>query len=312
MIISASRRTDIPNYYTDWFFRRLGDGFVLVRNPMNPRQISRIPLSPDVIDCIVFWTKNPSPMSARLGELTGYSYCFLFTLTPYGADIEPNVPIKSEVVDAFRRLSDRIGPERVVWRYDPILINPRYNTDDHMNDFEIMAESLEGYTNTCIISFIDEYRNTRSNAAKLGLMPLSGQDMPDMAARLSAIARSRGIALQACAEKIDLTGTGVRRAGCIDKSFIERITGCRIEAGKDKNQRAECGCIESIDIGAYNTCPNRCLYCYANYNAATVQGRYKTHDPKSPMLYSAPGPGDVITERNIQSFKKTQIMFDMD
>ena len=143
MIISASRRTDIPNYYSEWFFNRIKEGYVLVRNPMNISQVSKISLSPDVVDGIVFWTKNPLPILDRLEELREYTYYFQFTLTPYGKDVEPNVPSKNDlIIPSFRKLSERIGKERVVWRYDPILFNDKYTMDYHIKYFKALAAKL--------------------------------------------------------------------------------------------------------------------------------------------------------------------------
>ena len=161
MIISASRRTDIPNYYSEWFFNRIKEGYVLVRNPMNISQVSKISLSPDVVDGIVFWTKNPLPILDRLEELREYTYYFQFTLTPYGKDVEPNVPSKNDlIIPSFRKLSERIGKERVVWRYDPILFNDKYTMDYHVKYFKTLAAKLHAYTEKCIVSILDFYQKT--------------------------------------------------------------------------------------------------------------------------------------------------------
>ena len=146
MILSVSRRTDIPNYYADWFYNRIKEGFLYVRNPMNYHQVSRIELSPDLVDCIVFWTKNPEPMMARLHELDDYAYYFQFTLTGYGRDIEPNVPHKKDrMIPVFQRLSETIGSSRVVWRYDPILFNDVYTEEYHLRAFERIADALADF-----------------------------------------------------------------------------------------------------------------------------------------------------------------------
>ena len=156
MIISASRRTDIPSHYADWFYNRIKEGYVCVRNPMNVHQISRIPLSPDVIDGIVFWTKNPRPMMDRLDLLRDYMYYFQFTINSYGQDIEANIPSKNDIIiPTFRELSDMIGCERVIWRYDPILLTKKYSIDYHIRYFEEIAKRLSGYTEKCIISLVD-------------------------------------------------------------------------------------------------------------------------------------------------------------
>lgn len=308
MLISASRRTDIPNYYSDWFLNRIREGFVLVRNPMNFRQISKIKLTPDVVDGIVFWTKNPAPILDRLPELEDYMYYFQFTLTPYGKDIEPNIPEKSQVLKVFKRLSDMIGPDRVVWRYDPILINGRYTVDYHLRAFEEMAGKLRDYTRKVTISFVDEnYRGVKHNMRKLALSPFPVEMQINLASRLAEIARACGLAIDACAEKIDLQHLGIEPARCIDGRLFEKLLGCHLNVGRDKNQRPECGCAASIDVGMYNTCFNGCLYCYANYNPRLVARNFTRHNPHSPLLIGEAGSGDVITEREAGSCKDMQM-----
>ncbi|MEY8388555.1 DUF1848 domain-containing protein [Oscillospiraceae bacterium 38-13] len=308
MILSASRRTDIPNYWTDWFFRRLEEGFVYVRNPINARQISRIELSPEVVDCIVFWSKNPSAMAKRLDELEGYSYYFQYTITGYGKDVEPGLPDKKAVlIPVFQDLSRRLGPRRVVWRYDPILFSSRYTPEYHLRAFEEIAQRLEGYGERVVISFVDLYAKTRRSTAGLNLSPPPGDgELLEFAGRLAGIAGRYGFAVESCAERIDLQAAGIRHGSCIDKALIEEITGCGLRAGKDKNQRLECGCFESIDIGAYNTCRNGCLYCYATFNPALVERQTALYDPNSPLLCGVPGPEDVIRERSAVSLRDGQ------
>ena len=169
MILSVSRRTDIPNYYSEWFFNRIKERFVYVRNPMNEHQISKIDLSPDVVDCIVFWTKNPEPMITRLDELSKYNYYFQFTLTGYGKDIECNVPHKKEkMIPIFRELSRKIGKQKVIWRYDPIFFTKKYTPEYHLKAFEQIAMALKGYTEKCVISFVDVYAKNKRNMKLLG------------------------------------------------------------------------------------------------------------------------------------------------
>lgn len=164
MILSVSRRTDIPNYYSEWFYNRIKEEFLYVRNPMNPHQISKIDLSPDVVDCIVFWTKNPEPMINRLDELAAYHYYFQFTLTGYGKEIECNVPHKRErMIPVFQELSKRIGKQKVIWRYDPIIFTKTYTPEYHLKAFEQIAMALRGYTEKCVISFVDVYAKNKKN-----------------------------------------------------------------------------------------------------------------------------------------------------
>lgn len=308
MIISASRRTDIPSYYADWFYNRIKEGYVCVRNPMNVHQISRISLSPDVIDGIVFWTKNPHPMMDRLDLLRNYMYYFQFTINSYGRDIEANIPSKNDIIiPTFRTLSDKIGPERVIWRYDPILLTEKYSVDYHIHYFEEIAKRLSGYTEKCIISFVDLYRNTKSNTKDLGLLPLETTAMYEMAHRMSEIALKYGIKMESCAEKINLDQFGIEHGHCIDCSLFERLLGCRLDLDKDKNQREECGCVASVDIGMYNTCKNGCKYCYANYSANTVAKHYASHNPESSLISGAIGDEDVVKDRVVKSCKDCQL-----
>ena len=181
MIISASRRTDIPTYYCEWLFNRIKEGFVYVRNPMNVHQISKISLSPDVVDGIVFWTKNPVPMLDKLDELQDYAYYFQFTVNSYGKDIEANIPSKNDViVPAFRELSRKIGAEKVIWRYDPIMLTSKYTIDYHVNYFNELAKRLSGYTHKCVISFVDFYRNTQTHLKDLDILPLGEKEMYEL------------------------------------------------------------------------------------------------------------------------------------
>lgn len=309
MIISASRRTDIPTYYSDWFFNRIKDGYVLVRNPMNIHQISRIKLTPDVVDGIVFWTKNPTPMLARLDELKEYMYYFQFTITPYGRDVEPNIPDKNEVLlPAFKRLSKLIGPERAVWRYDPIMISERYPIEYHVKAFGKIAAELYDYTQKVTISFIDEdYRGVKSNIKELALLPFTVDMQRELGARLAEIAYGYGLAIDTCAEKIDLHEYGIGHARCIDDRLFSKLLRCRLDVDKDKTQRFECGCVASIDIGMYNTCRNGCRYCYANYSQNTVAGNFQRHNPLSPLISGEVGEGDKINDRAVKSCKTPQL-----
>ena len=313
MILSVSRRTDIPNYYSEWFFNRLKEGFLYVRNPMNFHQISEIKISPDVVDCIVFWTKNPLPMMERLDELEAYNYYFQFTLTGYGNDVERNLPNKkTSVIPIFQELSNRIGKEKVVWRYDPIFFRNRYNAKYHLKAFRSIAEALSGYTEKCVISFLDIYPKNKKNMDNLLSYDLSDSELRGFAKELSNIAKENHIKIGSCAEKIDLDEYGIIHNSCIDKELIEKIIGCKLKINKDKNQRMECGCVESVEVGTYNTCKNGCVYCYANYSAKSVESNFQKYDPLSPLLCGHIEKDDKISTRKVVSLKETQIsIFDI-
>ena len=307
MIISASRRTDLPTFYSEWLFSRLREEYVYVRNPMNMHQIGKVNLAPSVVDGIVFWTKNPIPMLSRLHEIEKYNYYFQFTLNPYGKDVEPNVPSKNDViVPAFMELSKAVGRERVIWRYDPILFNQYYTMEYHRKYFRKLASILSAYTEKCTVSFLDMYRKTERNILPLQVIPETHEQQLDLMFSFSEIAKEYGIYIDTCAEAIDLSGLQIAHACCIDRDRFERLGHCKLAVEKDKNQRQECGCIASIDIGAYNTCKNGCLYCYANYSNTTVAKNAVKHDPDSPLLYGEIEADDVIIERKVQSNIVTQ------
>lgn len=307
MILSASRRTDIPTYYSEWLFNRIRDGYVYVRNPLNVHQISKILLSPDVVDGIVFWTKNPAPMIERLDELKDYIYYFQFTLNPYGQDVEPNIPSKQNIIiPTLQRLSDKIGAERIVWRYDPIILNNKYNIPYHFEFFDKLARRLNRYVRKCTLSFLDLYKNTERNMLHLNLHPIAEEEMITLAQGLSQIAQGYDLSLDTCAEKIDLSDFGISHAHCIDSHLLEQLCGCNLILDKDKNQRMECGCAASIDIGAYNTCLNGCRYCYANFNAILAQTNHSKHNPVSPLLFGEIESNDIIYERKVRSSKDFQ------
>lgn len=310
MILSVSRRTDIPNYYSDWFYNRIKEGYLYVKNPMNTHQISRIDLSPEVVDCIVFWTKNPAAMIDRLDELKDYKYYFQFTITGYGRDVEAGLPDKKEVIiPTFQRLSEIVGKDKVIWRYDPILINEKYTAEYHIRAFTKIAEALKDYTTKAIISFVDLYAKTQRNTKGLNIKDLNDEEMKTIAKQMAEIAHANGLEIESCAELIDLEEVGVKHGCCIDKNLIEQIIGCPVKGNKDKNQREECGCFESVEIGTYNTCKNGCKYCYANYNEEQVVSQTHLYDPDSPILCAKIDEknGDKINIRKVQSLKDNQI-----
>lgn len=304
MILSVSRRTDIPAFYSEWFYNRLKEGFVYVRNPMNIHQVSRIVLSPKVIDCIVFWSKNPKPMLNRLDELKDYMYYFQFTINPYDKGLELGVPRKEGIINTFKELSEKLGPKRVIWRYDPILLTDSMDIDYHLRYFEEIAKRLKGNTNTCVISFVDLYKKTQRNLQDTTAREPSMKEMMEMAAQLFLIANKYGITVQTCAEEIALETVGAKHGKCIDNALIEDLLGVKLVVSKDPNQRIECGCVQSIDIGEYNTCAHGCKYCYANFKDGVVAKNRMAHDPNSPLLVGNLGPDDKVTDRKLFSFIK--------
>jgi DNA repair photolyase len=306
MIISASRRTDIPAFYSDWFFNRIKEGFLLVRNPMNIHQVSRINLTPDVVDCIVFWTKNPGPMINRLSELNEYNYYFQFTLNSYDKSIEPDVPEKKILINTFQELSKKLGKDRVIWRYDPILLTDSFDIQYHIKWFEYLANKLNEYTNKCVISFVDLYKKTERNLKGINMMPMDKAAINNIASQLSLIASKYHLQIESCSEDFDLDNYNIKHGKCIDDTLISKIIGKRLNSEKDPNQRLSCGCIKSLDIGAYNTCKHNCFYCYANLNKEVVKKNIQSHNDNSPLICGELGEKDKINVRTVSSNVETQ------
>lgn len=302
MIVSASRRTDIPAFYSEWFEHRVQEGFLYVRNPMNAHQVSEVSLDPEIVDCVVFWTKNPIPLIERLDTFEPYSYYFQLTLTGYGRDVEPNVPDKKcELIPAFGRLSEQIGSDRVIWRYDPIAFTPKYTAEYHLHAFSEIARLLEGRTEKCVISFVDGYSYNRKALAEMGSEDMEGGRLLEFCKRLAEIARGHNMVVATCAEKVNLGAAGIEHNACVDARLIERITGRTLRVGKDKSQRLDCGCFASIDVGSYNTCAVGCRYCYARRSAKATERNLHRYDPSSPLLCDQLGPDDVIHKREMRS-----------
>lgn len=305
MILSVSRRTDIPAFYAEWFMERLRQKYVLVRNPFNIHSISRIPLSPENVDAIVFWTKNSKPIHRYLDEIDelGYKYYFQYTITPYKKDLEEEVQDKKEIVETFKNLSEKIGSEKVILRYDPVILSDNYTIDFHKKAFARLCDLLAPYTKKIVFSFLDDYKKISKNIKQLNIKEISAEEMCIMAEYFADTAKKYNLKIESCAEQIDLERFGINHGKCIDNELIEKITGYKLSVGRD-NQRNACGCIKCIDIGEYNTCMHKCLYCYANINKDAAFKNNKLHDKFSPLLI-----GDVdtlkdkIIDRNIKDTK---------
>lgn len=307
MILSISRRTDIPAFYSEWLMRRLRQGEVLVRNPMNYHQVGRIVLDPRNICGLVFWSKNPEPLLTQLPAINalGYRSSLLFTLNAYGKDVEAHVPALSQRLETFRRLARVIGKNGVTWRYDPIFCNRRYTLDFHRQAFASLAASLDGFTERCIVSFIEMYKKCRRNMAPLAPGDISLEDRLKLLQDLSDIARNHHITLQSCAGGEELRSV-IAPGKCIDGELLARDFGTRLHVAKDKHQRSACGCTISIDIGAYHSCPHGCLYCYANHNLGSAQSNFAVHHPDSPLLLGNLGDQDQVKDRTMPSIARGQ------
>ena len=302
MIISASRRTDIPAYYSQWFLNRLKAGYVLIRNPVIGSTIHKIELNPKIVNCIVFWTKDAANILDKLDEISslGYRYVFQFTITPYGSDIERNMRPKEDIIKTFKRLSSMIGSERVIWRYDPIIFNETLTPEYHLKNFEDMCRQLSGYTDIVNMSIVQSYHNK-----SFGL-ELSRQDKEKFLRSLKEIALSHSIDPRMCCYPEDPQMYGIKRAKCIDKEYLEKICGYKLKLPRDKNQRTLCECCESIDIGIYNTCIHGCTYCYATSNLRETIYNYKNHHPENELLVGSISQEDDIVCKKLTSSRDYQ------
>lgn len=301
MIISASRRTDVPGFFSEWLGCRLGEGYALVRNPFNARQVSRVSLDPAVIDGIVLWTKNPIPMLPRIAMLDSHSWYMQYTLNPYGNGIERRLPELAERVAAFWTLGEAFGPERVVWRYDPVFFSELHTVSWHVRWFSKLAEALAGRCDTVSTSFMHMYAKTRRNTASLALRSGDPHEQVELLGRWNEISAQNGMTLRLCATPELLEATGVLPATCMDAGRMSRISGVPLRSAKDPGQRPDCNCAPSVDIGAYDTCGHGCAYCYANGTDRRALAGLAAHDPASPLLAGCLTEHDVVTERVMPS-----------
>ena len=307
MIINTGMRTDIPAFYSKWLLNRINEGYVYVRNPYYRHQVTKYSLDPNVVDCLAFCTKNPHPLLPYLKDLDKYKQFWFVTITPYGKDIEPNVPDKKEVIADFKKLSTHLGKNAVALRYDPIFINEKFDVKMHIKCFAKLLSELKGYTEDCTISFIDMYDKVKRNASDL--RPPTEQEQIELAKAFAKIGKENNITIHACCEKYFLKDYGLDITGCMSKEIIEKAINNKLNAPKNKSKRIGCNCLLGNDIGAYNTCMHLCKYCYANSNPTLVKENFKKHDPTSPFLIGNLEPEDKITEAKQENWIDKQISF---
>ena len=309
MILNTGSRTDIPAYFSEWFYNRIKEGYVLVRNPYYPEQILRYELDPDVVDCLIFCTKNPKPMLSRMAEIDKFHQLWFVTITPYEKGIEPYVPPKEEVMESLKQLSDKVGVNCVGWRYDPIFISEKYSLEYHVNTFDRMAQNLSGYVDHCVISFIDLYAKTKRNFP--AVRAVNKEEREFVGQQFVKIGRKYGIEIRSCCEGTELEKFGVNIGGCMTQDVVERAVGTSLEIPKKKSAREECNCLLGNDIGVYNTCGHGCIYCYANYDYKSVTQNRKYHDPTSPLLIGKLQESDVVKVAKQERYSNGQLRFDI-
>ena len=306
MILQTGLRTDIPAFYSKWFLNRIKEGYVLVRNPYNPSAVTKYRINTQVVDLIAFCTKNPAPMLHCMDALKPYGQYWFVTITPYGKEIEPNVPDKAKVMADFKTLSNAVGVDSVGWRYDPIFITEKYSLDFHLRAFEKMAKELAGYTHTCVISFIDLYKKVSRNFPQA--REVSKTERIKIGSAFAEISKEYAVTIKACAEGDELGAYGVDCDGCLTQHTYETALHARLNMPKKKGQRGACACFLGSDIGVYDTCKHLCKYCYANMDPKAVLYNSKLHDPDSPFLIGSHQPGDRIHEARQESWIDHQLV----
>ncbi len=305
MIIQTGMRTDIPAFYSVWLANRLREGFVLVRNPYNPQSVTRYDLNPAVVDMIGFCTKNPAPMLPCMELLKAYGQYWFVTITPYGRDIEPNVPPVSEVIRSFRKLSEIVGVQSIGWRYDPIIINDEWTAQRHIRAFREMAAALSGFTHTAVISFIMLYEKVKTNYPEAKTVPIKEQIR--LTEEFVRIGRKYNMVIKPCGDSRHLQSTGADCGGCMTVGTFEKAIGQNLDAPPNPYNRKECACYLTGDIGAYNTCAHFCRYCYANAERKLILENMRRHNPKSPFLIGNSLPQDVIHQARQKSWIDPQM-----
>ena len=263
MILNTGARTDTVQYFTPWLLKRFEEGYVLTRNPLFPNKITRYILSPDRIDAVIFCSKNYAPILPRIREITDkYRTYFYYTVTAYGKDIEPGVPSIDDSMNTLIELEKIVGKNRIAWRYDPVLLTGEYTIERHLDTFSRMAEKLAPHVDRCIFSFVEMYKKLEVNMPEL--KPLSTEEKQAIAKGMGDTAAKYGIWLQTCGTNGDYSQYGIHSSGCATLDILGKANGCSFRAIKHRGLRDGCHCIESRDIGAYDTCLNGCKYCYAN------------------------------------------------
>lgn len=308
MIIDTGNRTDIPAFYSKWFMNRIREGSVMVRNPYSPEQVTRYRLDPEVVDAIIFTSKNPEPMVKHLSELDRFRTFWYVTITPYGKSIEPGVPDKRKVIDAFRKISEHVGSHAMSWRYDPIFISDTYSVDYHIDAFERMASELEGYTEQVVISFIDLFEKTKKNFPEV--REVVREERLALGKAFAETGRRHNMTVRSCLEGVELAQFGVDVSGCMSQAVIEHAIGEKLIVPRSRHI-LDCECVMGNDIGAYNSCAHFCRYCYANYDKEAVRANMKKHDPDSPFLIGNSMPFDRVNTADQKSYITDQLTMEL-
>ncbi len=294
MILMASGRCDIVAFFSDWFMKRYQEGYVDVRNPFYPKQVSRIFM--EDVDAILFCTKNPLPIIPCLKNIQK-PILFHVTLTPYHHDVEPGIIDKKKIIEGIREISQILGRENVYVRYDPVLLNDTYTLHYHKRAFERVCELLDGYISHIIISFVDDYKNVRKHSGILKMRDFTKEDYQEIGVSFSESAKKHGMTVQTCFEEENLIEYGFLKRDCLDINMAFRLTGKTKFKKWTARREKKCNCVEMVDIGVYNACSHFCKYCYANFDERLVKENFLNHDPNSSLLVGHLEEGDIIKVR---------------
>lgn len=303
MILSPCGRTDTVQYYTPWLMKRLEEGYAYSRNPLFKNKVTKMNLTPENVDGIVFCSKNYKPLFPYLEWIEErYNTYYHYTITAYGKEIEPGVPSIDDSIDTLIQLSKVVGKNKIAWRYDPILFTEVYTLEKHLKTFAYMAQKLAPYIDRCIFSYVEMYKKLETNMPEI--IPFTDEDRIQIAEGIGAIAGKYGIYVQTCGTNGDYSEYGIHTSGCMTLDVLGRANGVEFKNVKHKGSRKGCHCIESRDIGAYDTCMNGCKYCYANKTPQKAFENYKLHNPESPIMLGNILEGDTVQEGKARSFRK--------
>lgn len=307
MILNTGGRTDTVNYFSEWLLNRFAAGYAYSRNPFHPDVVNRIDLNPRTIDVVEFCSKNYRPILSRLHEITERFNChFHYTITAYDKDIEPNVPGIDESVETLRDLSAQVGKEKIIWRYDPVLLTGKYTIERHLATFDYMAGRIAPYVSRCLFSFVVWYKKLHLPE----LQPISGQQKELIAKGLGEMAAKHHLYIQTCGTKESYEQYGIHHSGCMTHAVYEHSLGLHFKKVAERGNRPGCRCMESRGLGDYNTCLNGCRYCYANYDHEKARENYRLHDPESPLMIGHLRPTDKIVPLHQEScLDRTPMLF---
>lgn len=298
MILNTGGRTDTVNYFSEWLLNRFAAGYAYSRNPFHPDVVNRIDLNPETIDVVEFCSKNYRPILSRLHEITERFNChFHYTITAYDKDIEPNVPGIDESIETLRDLSAQVGKEKIIWRYDPVLLTGKYIIERHFATFDYMAGRIAPYVSRCVFSFVVWYKKLHLPE----LQPISGLQKELIAKGLGEMAAKRHLYIQTCGTKESYEQYGIHHSGCMTRAVYEHSLGLHFKKVAERGNRPGCRCMESRGLGDYNTCLNGCRYCYANYDHEKARENYRLHDPESPLMIGHLRPTDKIVPLHQES-----------